>query len=430
MLSVENLLSLRQVGDPFADDLIQTQVRGISPQEAPNVLMALIRTFRDLDESHPVAAWANRVEAIPSWVDSNRVMEGQEVFRGWSLDIVTSLFCASLPFAYAAARGVEVLERTSQLSDPKTIARRIAETGQMLLDISEPGALTPGGRGRQSVTTVRLLHAVIRARLTTSMNAKATGTTDIDQSSGPWDSVTLGVPINQEDLLGTLLSFTSVVFRALEHMGIPLGQSAQESYLQLWATVGDLLGIATANLILLPADAEALTDVIAKELHAPSAAGVHLMDVLMGEMELSMPWGVRKLPRTLVRHLSGDEIADMLGVPPSAWWGKLLPVLAAFNRATEKFPPGKAALQAPSRLLGRSMIRMWIDRSTLGEGPTTVQISPETASRLGIHAVANGSGVGVRGRARQFRRAARRRQRARHGARSARQAEPSPVNER
>jgi hypothetical protein len=198
-------------------------------------------------------------------------------------------------------------------------------------------------------------------------------------------------------------------------MGIPLSLSAQESYLQLWATVGDLLGIATADSVLRPIDAEELTDVIAKELHAPSAAGVHLMGVLMGEMEISMPWGLRKLPRTLVRHLGGDRIADMLGVAPSAWWGGLFPMLAALNRVTGQFPAGKAVLQAPSRLLGRSMIRMWIDRSILGEGPTKMHIGADTTSRLGIHTAADRSAVGLRGRLRGFRRAARRRQRARHG---------------
>ena len=410
MFDVEDLVALRRVGDPVADEVIQGQVSDIPPEEAARVLAALTQTLRGLEDSPLVTAWVNSLDTPPPWTDGTKVVKGQEVFRAWSLDIVTSLFCASLPFAYAAAQGVEVLERISQLADPKTVARRIAETGQMLLDVSEPGGLAPGGRGHHTARTVRLLHAVIRARLTMGM-----GSSEVGRSSEPWDGNVLGVPINQEDLLGTLLSFTSVVFRALDHMGIPLSLSAQESYLQLWATVGDLLGIATADSVLRPVDAEELTDVITKELHAPSPAGVHLMGVLMGEMEISMPWGLRKLPRTLVRHLGGDRVADMLGVPPSAWWGGLFPMLAALNRVTGHFPAGKAVLQAPSRLLGRSMIRMWIDRSILGEGPTKMHIGADTTSRLGIHTAVDRSSVGLRGRLRGFRRAARRRQRARHG---------------
>ena len=102
----------------------------------------------------------------------------------------------------------------------------------------------------------------------------------------------------------------------------------------------------------------------------------------------------------------------MLAVPPSAWWGSSLPVLAALNRATARFPPGRALLQAPSRLLGRSMIRMWIDRSILGEGPTKVHIGADTIARLGIHTRVDRPGVGLRGRLRGRRRALRLRQRA------------------
>jgi hypothetical protein len=255
------------------------------------------------------------------------------------------------------------------------------------------------------VRTVRLLHAVIRARLTLTPPS-------LDPSP-TWDHQALGVPVNQEDLLGTLLSFTTVVFRAFAQMGIPLEAHAQESYLQLWAAIGTLLGIESCEYVLRPPQAEALTDVIAEELHSRSSAGQHLMEVLMGEMEISMPWGLRKLPRTLVRHLGGDRLADMLGVEPSAWWGGLLPALATVNRLTARFPAGRAVLQAPSRVLGRSMIRMWIDRSILGEGPTRLRIDPPRLARLGIRTGPDQPGVGFRGRLRGHRRKVRMRQRAR-----------------
>jgi hypothetical protein len=300
---------------------------------------------------------------------------------------------------------VEVLDRISQLADPGTVARRIAETGQMLLDVSEPGALAPGGQGYQTARTVRLLHAVIRARLT--LHAPAI---DAGRAGRTWDTQALGLPVNQEDLLGTLLSFTTVVFRAFDRMGIPWGEQAQESYLQLWAAIGHLLGIESSEAVLEPRQAEALTDLIAQELHARSRAGVHLMEVLMGEMELSMPWGLRKLPRTLVRHLAGDQTADLLSVAPRAWWGGLLPALATLNRVTGRWAAGRAILQAPSRLLGRSMIRMWVDRSLLGEGPSHVHIAASRLADLGVRVDPARAGVGLRGRLRGFRRALRQRQ--------------------
>ena len=161
----------------------------------------------------------------------------------------------------------------------------------MLLDVSQPEALAPGHRGYQTVRTVRLLHAVIRARLTLTPPPRRA-----DSSGQIWDDQSLGLPINQEDLLGTLLSFTTVVFRAFARMGITLDAHAQESYLALWAAIGDLLGLESPECVLRPSDAEALTDIIGVRLHHSSPAGRHLMDVLMGEMEISMPIGLRKLP--------------------------------------------------------------------------------------------------------------------------------------
>jgi ER-bound oxygenase mpaB/B'/Rubber oxygenase, catalytic domain len=411
IFDIGRLPPLRGQGDPVADAVVADAVDGASYQDAGHILADLLGNLRSLRSDARVTEWIQEIQPTPPWVDSALVAKGQELFTEWSLDIVTALFCASLPFAYAADQGVEVLERTSQLADPGTIARRIAETGAMLLDVSEPGSLAPGRRGYQTVRIVRLLHAVIRARLTL-----IAPTADGDPPVPAWDNQTLGVPINQEDLLGTLLSFTTVVFRAFANMGMPLDAHDQESYLQLWGAIGALLGLESAEYVLVPSDAEALTDVIAEELHRRSPAGRHLMDVLMGEMEISMPWGLRKLPRTLVRHLAGDQLADMLSVEPAAWWGGLLPALAAINRRTAKFPPGRAILQAPSRLLGRSMIRMWIDRSILGEGSTRLRIDPPKLARLGIRTGPDRTDVGLRGRLRGHRRKVRQRRRHAGGA--------------
>jgi hypothetical protein len=415
IFDVGRLPRLRHHGDPGADEVVAGLVADASYEEAEHTLTELLRSLRSLDGHPEVTNWIQSSQSTPPWVQSTLVAEGQEVFAEWSLDIVTALFCASLPFAYAAAQGVEVLERTSQLADPRMIARRIAETGQMLLDVSEPGNLAPGRRGYQTVRTVRLLHAVIRDRLTLTPPPNGPA-----PSVPAWDGQALGVPINQEDLLGTLLSFTTVVFRAFANMGIPLDAHAQESYLQLWASIGDLLGIETSEYVLRASEAEALTDVIAAALHRRSAAGRHLMDVLMGEMEISMPWGLRKLPRTLVRHLGGDVLADMLCVESAPWWGGLLPALATMNRLTGRFSAGRSILQAPSRLLGRSMIRMWIDRSILGEGPTQLRIDAPRLARLGIRTDPEQPDVGFRGHLRGRRRRLRTRQRQRHSSRPGR----------
>ncbi len=54
-----------------------------------------------------------------------------------------------------------------------------------------------------------------------------------------------GVPINQEDLLGTLGTFTVTTFEVMEKLGVPWNDEAELAYLMLWDRVGELLGIGT-----------------------------------------------------------------------------------------------------------------------------------------------------------------------------------------
>jgi hypothetical protein len=77
------------------------------------------------------------------------------------------------------------------------------------------------------------------------------------------------------------------------------------------------------------------------------------------------------------------------------------------SRTTGRTSWGSSVLQAPSRLLGRSMIRMWVDRTILDEQPTHVWIDAPTVARLRIGASPDRPDVGWRGRMRGRRRAVR-----------------------
>lgn len=396
--SESDLLALRQDGDPEADGAVAALLAKAPYSKATDPLGYIIGELRQLETPPLVSEWMSKDEPIPKWVKQDLLDKGQSVFDEWSLDIVTSLFCASLPFAYAAADGVEVLDRISELAKRGTIARRIAETGQMLIDISEPGALRPGGNAYRTVRTVRLLHAAIRAKLTSRSAIRH------------WDTAALGVPVNQEDLLGTLLSFTTVVFKSLDRLGIHLSPDERAAYLHLWGLVGTDLGISTAELILDPTQADLLTDRMATRLHAESRAGTHLMRILMAEMESSMPWGFRKLPRALVRHLAGPSVSDLLQVPRAPLWQPLLPILERSSAVMDRIPGGTSLMRAPSRLLGRSMIRMWIDRTIMNEPTTRVRIDPDVLAKWKIGTSPDRATIGPRGRLRRVRTQIRNRQ--------------------
>jgi hypothetical protein len=299
--------------------------------------------------------WVQQGRNLPSWAEPELMAAGQRFFDDWDLAICTALFTASLPSAYAGRRGVAVLARVSQLAEPGTVARRIAETGQMLLDIAQPGSLGRGGVGYRRIVQVRVLHAAVREVLLGN-----------DAPGGSWPAAN-GIPVNQEDLLATLMTFTVIVFRALDRIGIDVTPDDQRAYLHLWAVVGDLLGITEAKLICQPQGADSLAAKLQESLQGPSDDGAFLMSVLLREMELAMPLGWQRVPRTVVRFLIGDQVADMIKVPGAAWWSPVLPAAAALNRRLNRYPMTRHIADLPSRMVGRRIIQLWIDQHQRGE---------------------------------------------------------------
>ncbi len=68
------------------------------------------------------------------------------------------------------------------------------------------------------------------------------------------------MPLNQTDLLATLLSFSITVFEVLEQFGINWTAEEQEAYFYVWDRVGDTLGIGDLCVIRSLTGADTLTD--------------------------------------------------------------------------------------------------------------------------------------------------------------------------
>jgi hypothetical protein len=371
---------LRQVGDEHADK-VAAEVRDRYPAVDENDVVRIV--LRDLargeqagDET--VRRWMFEGPDLPEWADVDKIRAGQAFFGDWPLAITAALFCVSLPCAYAAADGTRVLGLTSDFAT-KNASRRIAETGQMLMDVMDlgrerPETLRPGGTGYATIRGVRLLHAVVRRTLLSDPSI--------------WNREQWGVPVNQEDLLGTLTTFTIAVFEGLDRLGIPYTPDEADAYLHTWCVIGHLLGIrpAPARLPIGRAEAETLADTIARRHHRPSEAGDRLMGVLLRQMEVSMPWGLRKLPRTLLHRLLPPEVVDVLPLPPPAWWHPGLTLVCRTFPVVATLPGGRSlirTIRTPSGLLGRSMIRLHVDRALAGEGPP-FRVDPAVAARLSV----------------------------------------------
>ncbi len=266
------------------------------------------------DEQLPgVGAFVTAKEPWPEWADPELVQEGQKFFRQWGPQLGMALWMASLPADYACAKGAEPLARTARLTGkPK---RRYVETGQMIINAMTSGALEMGAPGYETIRHVRMMHAAVRHLL---LNAE-----DLRSSTGdpiePWDEA-LGVPLNQEDLLGCLFSFSVVGIDSLRSSGVRVTDAGAEAYIHTWNLVGHQLGIRSDLLPLDWADSQAIWELIKSRAYAQSDAGRELTAAAIECMRDLIRIGpLGGLPAAGIRHYLGDETAELLGVPKADW---------------------------------------------------------------------------------------------------------------
>lgn len=402
---------LRGVADPEIDQIVAAYHRQHPELTDPrdlvrSMIQELGKAKRDPHRfthaaANPDGTWLTEALVIalapPRWQPDPALIErGQRVFADYGLYQASALFFASLPMAYATLDGAAVLARVSDLAT-QNLVRRVAETGQMLLDVMGlhgGHSLDPGTPGYMTAVGLRLMHACVRVLVAGQ------------PAPDPWPAAEFGPPANQELMLGTLLDFTDVSWASMARMGITLTEAEREANLHTWSFIGELMGVeACRDGPLSLGDVDQISTGM-NRLLGPSEAGQRLMAALLGEMEEFMPLGWRKLPRSVVRWLFQDApgavsgVPDMLRVPPAAWWsGPLEASLRAANTDSRLLGPLEPVARALLRKLGRHVLISYSDRYSNGQAP--FRVPPELARRWGIR------NTKVHGEIRQLRRKAR-----------------------
>ena len=297
--------SMRQVGDPPADVVVAELFAG-----GATVVQAVNYLMRDLVENDdlPSRALPQHVrdyfeaDLLPPWADPARVAAGGELFQRFGPLVILLLFVYSLPMCYAARRGVQVLARSERLhSNPR---RRIIETAQMIIDVMKPGGLDPNSRGAglRSAQKVRLMHAMIRHLI---------------GKDPTWDPA-FGLPINQEDLAGTLGAFAIAGLDGLARLDVDLRRDEIDAYVHTWNVVGHVMGVRDELLPANFAEGRVLADRIGDRNFEACPEGQMMTRALLDMMAEMVPGSAFDgVPAQFIRHFAGESVADILRVPDS-----------------------------------------------------------------------------------------------------------------
>jgi hypothetical protein len=301
----------RTEADPEADALVGRMFDGLADR-AENAVAPARRMLRAFVEADAVpAAW--RPPEVSAFLDAplpqprvpaDAIRRGERLFADHGPEILMALGTYSLPAAYAANAGVQVLAQTGFLESHPT--RRLVETAQMVVDVMRPGGLDADGAGVRAARKVRLMHAAIRRLI-------------LARAEPRWDSEALGVPINQEDLAGTLATFAWLPLDGLHRMGVRIPPEDRDAYVRAWGLVGRLVGLREDLIPEDAAEAAALSARIQeRQVHPaiPNPDGRDLTRALLEMMEARVP--VRALrfgPGSLMRLFLPADVADGLAVP-------------------------------------------------------------------------------------------------------------------
>jgi hypothetical protein len=338
MMNDALLDAARMRGDVLADATVHTIFQDGRTDAVVALLSALMRDYLSRTAQTTARSQAS-------------VAAGENLFAVHGPEIMVLLCCYSLPSSYAAKKGVQVLHRTAYLA--RRPNRRLFETAQFIVDVMSPGGLGPKGRGLRTAQKVRLMHAAIRHLIQN----------DVAQ---PWDINALGVPINQEDLLGTLMTFSWIILDGLDRIGVKLNAAEQQAYLETWLAVGALMGVEPALLPATVDEARALTALIERRQVAESPEGREMMAALLTMMQSNVPPAFQTVPSCMIREFLPHDVAQFLGVPSHRFEQELIRLAQSALLPLERFASAEMQRHALMRAFSLRLMGWMINIETDG----------------------------------------------------------------
>ena len=316
----------RLKGDEIADKVVQKTQQLNQWEELRKVITIQWGDNQKLSEDLPdyMKNYFSEHAVLPSGSDLKKIAKGQEFFQKNAEDCLSLLGTMSLPYCYAAADGAQVLYFSERMRNDAQ--KRLLETARFVFEVNQTDSLKQNGLAFITILKVRLLHATIRFHL---------------KNHEDWD-IKWGLPINQEDLMGTNIAFSFIVLRGLRKLGKKFSNQEANSYLHLWYVVGQLLGIDKKILPQTMKEAVFLSQNTEMRHFKSSHEGNVLTRTLLSHFDDILPPIVpRSYIHSYMRFLLGDKICDMLGVPAANWTKYMveaMPVIQTMKASFGKSP--------------------------------------------------------------------------------------------
>lgn len=315
--SNEFLNAKRQLGDPQADEFIQhvfsdanrkTQLQQwMRGGSAPNHLS-------ELKEAFPQFAFIQNSAEMPAWADPSLMKAGSAFFARHAQMIMSLLGVLSLPYCYTAAKGAMVLYLSELIQ--KQTTKRLYDTAIFVWEVMAPDAFAETGNAYEEILKVRIMHAAVRY---------------YTFSGGKWDD-SWGIPINQEDMAGTNLSFSLIVLRGLRLLGYSVSHQQEAAFMHIWAVIGHLTGLTDDLIPENMKTAEQLDRAIKTRQFCISEHGRQLTQSLTDHiMKVNKSSASKNDILGLMRYLLGTEIADMLAIQAPELPGYKLSLIRTIN---------------------------------------------------------------------------------------------------
>lgn len=289
------------------------------------------------DAPASVRALFAELDTVPLWVDFQRIERGCAVFFRSGLLGGLVLGAYSLVAGYCSPAGNKPLAFSGRLAEDAP--RRLAETSRFVEAVSSRNGMRRFSAGFACTVKVRLVHASVRRML---------------HESPKWRHDAWGAPINQVDMAGTILLFSHVLLEGLGKLGFYTTLAEREDVLHLWRYVAYVIGVVDELRVTSEAEALALWDLLSSTQAPPDEDSRALATALLESPLRSartpaaraQAERMRPVGYSLSRFLLGDDVADRLGYPRTAWT-RALPIFAVVNRSalrTLRFVPGVSEL--------------------------------------------------------------------------------------